>query len=39
VAKVFERVYLEYKDAIIAYFKNIGLSLLVDGSKDHLLKV
>jgi hypothetical protein len=39
VAKVFERVYLEHKDAIIACFKNISLSLLVDGSKDHLLKI
>jgi hypothetical protein len=39
VAKVFKRVYLEHKDAIIACFKNIGLSLLVDGSEDYLLKV
>jgi hypothetical protein len=39
VAKAFERVYLEHKDTIIAYFKNVGLSLLVDSSEDHLLKV
>jgi hypothetical protein len=39
VTKVFKRVYLEYKDTIIAYFKNIGLSLAVDGSEDYLLKV
>jgi hypothetical protein len=39
VAKAFKRVHLEHKDAIIACFKNIGLSLLVDGSEDHLLKV
>jgi hypothetical protein len=39
VAKVFKRVYLEHKDAIIACFKNVGLSLLVDSSEDHLLKV
>ena len=39
VAKAFERVHLEHKDAIIACFKNVGLSLLVDGSEDHLLKV
>jgi hypothetical protein len=39
VAKAFERVYLEHKDAIIACFKNVGLSLAVDGSEDHLLKI
>ena len=39
VAKAFKRVYLEYKDAIIACFKSVGLSLTVNGSKDHLLKV
>ena len=39
VAKAFERVYLEYKDVIITYFKNVGLSLTVDSSEDHLLKV
>jgi hypothetical protein len=39
MAKVFKRVYLEHKDAIIACFKNVGLSLLIDGSEDHLLKV
>ena len=39
VAKAFERVYLEHKDVIIAYFKNVGLSLLIDSSEDHLLKV
>ena len=37
--RAFKRVYLEHKDAIIACFKNVGLSLAVDGSKDHLLKV
>jgi hypothetical protein len=30
---------LEYKDVIITYFKNVGLSLTVDSSEDHLLKV
>jgi hypothetical protein len=30
---------LEYKDAIITCFKNVGLSLAVDSSEDHLLKV
>jgi hypothetical protein len=39
VAKAFKRVYLEHKDAIITCFKNIGLSLTVDNSEDHLLKV
>jgi hypothetical protein len=39
IAKVFERVHLEHKDAIITCFKNIGLSFAVDSSEDHLLKV
>jgi hypothetical protein len=39
VAQAFERVHIEYKDAIIACFKSVGLSLSVDGSEDHLLKV
>jgi hypothetical protein len=39
VYKAFERVHLEYKDAIISCFKNVGLSLAVDGSKDHLLNI
>ena len=39
VAKAFERVHLEYKDAIITCFKNVSLSLAVDSSEDHLLKV
>ena len=39
VIKAFKRVYLEHKDAIITCFKNVGLSLAVDGSEDHLLKI
>jgi hypothetical protein len=39
VAQAFERVHLEHKDAIIACFKSVGLSLAVDGTEDHLLKV
>ena len=39
VAQAFERVHLEHKDAIIACFKSVGLSLAIDGSEDHLLKV
>ena len=39
VTQAFERVHVEHKDAIIAYFKNVGLSLAVDGSEDHMLKV
>jgi hypothetical protein len=39
VVRAFKRVYLEYKDAIITCFKNVGLFLAVDSSKDHLLKV
>jgi hypothetical protein len=39
VAQAFERVHLEHKNAIIACFKNVGLSLVVDGSADHLLKI
>jgi len=39
VAQAFERVHMEHKEAIIACFKNVGLSLAVDGSEDHLLKV
>jgi hypothetical protein len=39
VAQAYERVHLEHKDAIISCFKNVGLSLAVDGSEDHLLKV
>jgi hypothetical protein len=35
----FERVHLEHKDVIISCFKNVGLSLAVDGSEDHLLKI
>ena len=30
---------MEHKDAIVACFKNVGLSLAVDGSEDHMLKV
>jgi hypothetical protein len=30
---------LEHKDAIITYFKNVGLSLAINSSEDHLLKV
>ena len=37
VAQTFERVHLEHKDAIIACFKSVGLSLAVDSSEDHLL--
>jgi hypothetical protein len=36
---VYKRVYLEHKDAIIACFKNVGLSLAVNSSEDHLLKI
>jgi hypothetical protein len=39
VTQVFKRVYIEHKDMIIACFKNIGLSLAVDGSEDYMLKV
>jgi len=39
VAKAFERVHLEHKDAIIACFKSVGLSLAVDSSEDHFLNV
>ena len=39
VAKAFKRVYLEHKDAIITCFKNVGLSLTINSSKDHFLKV
>jgi hypothetical protein len=39
VYKAFERVHLEHKDAIISCFKNVRLSLAVDGSEDHLLKI
>ena len=39
IAQAFERVHVEHKDAIIACFKSVGLSLPVDGSEDHLLKV
>lgn len=39
VTQAFKRVYIEHKDAIIASFKNVGLSLAIDGSEDHLLKV
>lgn len=39
VGQAFERVHIEHKDAIIACFKNVGLSLAVDGSEDHMLKV
>ena len=39
VVQAFERVYVEHKDAIVACFKNVGLSLAVDGSEDHMLKV
>jgi hypothetical protein len=30
---------VEHKDAIIACSKNVGLSLAVDGTEDHMLKV
>jgi len=39
VAQAYERVHLEHKDAIITCFKSVGLSLAVNGSEDHLLKV
>jgi hypothetical protein len=39
VAQAWEKVYMEHKDAIIACFKAIGLSLAIDGLEDHLLKV
>ena len=39
VAQAFERVHVEHKDTIIACFKSVGLSLSVDGTEDHLLKV
>ncbi len=39
VAQAFERVHIEHKDAIIACFKSVGLSLSVDSAEDHLLKV
>jgi hypothetical protein len=39
VAQAWEKVYTEHKDAIITCFKAVGLSLTVDGSEDHLLKV
>jgi hypothetical protein len=39
VIQAFERVYIEYKDTIITYFKNVRLSLTVDSSEDHMLKV
>jgi hypothetical protein len=37
--QAFERVYIEYKDAIIACFKNVKLLLAIDGLKDYMLKV
>ena len=30
---------MEYKDAIITYFKNIRLSLAMDSLEDYMLKV
>ena len=30
---------MEYKDAIVACFKNVRLSLAVDGLEDYMLKV
>ena len=39
VAQAWEKVHTEHKDAIITCFKSVGLSLPVDGSEDHLLKV
>ena len=37
--QAFERVYIEYKDAIIACFKNVKLLLAIDSLKDYMLKV
>ena len=39
VVQAFERVYVEHKDAIVACFKNVGLSLAINGLKDYMLKV
>ena len=39
VAQAFKRVHIKYKDTIITYFKSVGLSLSVDSTEDHLLKV
>jgi hypothetical protein len=39
VAQAFERVHVKHKDTIIACFKSVRLSLSVDGTEDHLLKV
>ena len=30
---------MEYKDAIVACFKNVGLLLAIDGLEDYMLKV
>ena len=39
VTQAQEKVYTEYKDAIIACFKAVGLSLAINGLEDYLLKV
>ena len=39
VTQAFKKVHIEHKEAIIVCFKSVGLSLPVDGSEDHLLKV
>ena len=39
VAQAFQRVHDEHQDTIIRCFQSVGLSLPVDGSQDHLLRV
>ena len=39
VARAWKRLHIEYKDTIIAAFRNVGMSLNPDGSEDGELKI
>jgi hypothetical protein len=39
VGEAWEKLHRDHKDAIIDTFKNVGLSLPTDGSKDHELSI
>jgi hypothetical protein len=39
VPKAWNILYIDHKDTIINTFKNVGISLNLDGSEDHLLSI
>jgi hypothetical protein len=39
VAEAWEKLHKDHQDAIINTFRNVGLSLPIDGSQDHELSI